>query len=187
MKAILIATTFAVLFLVFGGTVANAQYVVSSANRAKLNGPTVTFNGKQTLLWNSSSSSLPQARNYFLAFPLVGGVQVGETSPSGTTGECVALVKALVPAVGATSTWRRGEAVVGGNLPVGTAVATFKQVNGQWRYDGHAAVFRGYASGGKIKLWSQNWPYNYRCIIQHEISATNGSLSDPHRYYAIKH
>jgi len=171
-------------------SVSARPYVVSSANLSRLNGPTVTFNGQQTLAWNSTSQQLPQSRRYFLQAPLSGGVQVGETSPSGTTGECVALPKALT-SVGATSTWRRGAAVVGGNVPVGTVVATFKLQNGQWRYanDGscHAAVFRGYGSSGRIKLWSQNWPLNYRCIIKHEIGSTNNGVSDPRRYFVVTH
>jgi hypothetical protein len=85
---------------------------------------------------------IPEARS-LQGHPLVG------------KGECVELIKQMVPGLIGHSTedWRPGAHVLDTeNLPVGTAIATF--VNGRFprRNTGqHAALFLGYA--GKAALW----------------------------------
>lgn len=171
---------FAILTMMVCATVAttaSAQpYVASSSIRQKLNGAYGTSNGRQYLLWNSTTSSLPQSRSYFVGIPLTPGVQCGES------GQCVALVKSLCGAP-ATSQWRRGQAVLGNNIATGTAIATF---GSDGRYDGgHAAIYRGSSGSNTILLWSQNWFNSFQCIARHSISSTSGSVSDPRRYYVI--
>jgi hypothetical protein len=75
----------------------------------------------------------------------IGGTLVG-------SGSCVALPQTLVPAVGNTSLWRRGEAVVGNKtiLP-GTLVATF-ETNGKYlsnEHDNHAAIYIAQVTAGE--------------------------------------
>jgi hypothetical protein len=72
------------------------------------------------------------------------------TEPKGS-GSCVALPQTLVPAVGNTSLWRRGDAVVGNKtiLP-GTLVATF-ETDGKYHsnaHDNHAAIYIGEVKEG---------------------------------------
>ncbi|CCG42753.1 BPSL0067 family protein [Magnetospirillum molischianum] len=75
----------------------------------------------------------------------------GDTAINGGK-ECVALIKAVVPEVGATKTWYRGEDIQGdGNPPLkpGTAIAIASGWNAQGGYDSksrgnHAAIFVGY-------------------------------------------
>jgi hypothetical protein len=67
------------------------------------------------------------------------------------SGSCVALPQTLVPALGHTSTWRRGDAVVGNKtiLP-GTVVATF-ETDGKYHsraHDNHAAIFIAEVTAG---------------------------------------
>jgi len=71
---------------------------------------------------------------------------------SAGSGQCVALAKAVQPAIGPTSTWRGGDAVQGNTaLQPGTVIATFNRAN---RYanalDGssHAAIYLGQTQQG---------------------------------------
>ena len=68
------------------------------------------------------------------------------------SGQCVALVRANTPAIGATANWVRGEAVQGNtSLPPGTAIATFTP-SGRYAnaVDGssHAAIYLGQNAQG---------------------------------------
>ncbi len=67
--------------------------------------------------------------------------------------QCVGLVKAAVPEIGATPNWREGEKIVGpGDPPLkpGTAIATFDKDGKYANISGesHAAIFLGYGTQG---------------------------------------
>jgi hypothetical protein len=67
------------------------------------------------------------------------------------SGSCVALPQTLVPALGHTSTWRRGDAVAGNKAILsGTVVATF-ETDGKYHsnnHDNHAAIYISEVTAG---------------------------------------
>jgi len=73
------------------------------------------------------------------------------------TGHCVALIQTAAHAPH-TRAWRRGSKVRGGNVPTGTAIATFGKTSGKYenKTDGssHAAIFIEEQSGG-ISVFDQ--------------------------------
>jgi hypothetical protein len=61
-------------------------------------------------------------------------------------GQCVSYVKAVTPALPATSEWGKGDLVKGSlNLVKGTVIATF---DADGHYFGHAAIYEGQTSKG---------------------------------------
>ncbi len=73
--------------------------------------------------------------------------------------ECVGLVKAAVPEIGSTKTWREGERIIGPEDPPlepGTAIATFDESGRYANKSGesHAAIFMKYDTvGGQQGIW----------------------------------
>jgi hypothetical protein len=115
--------------------------------------------------------------------------------------ECVALVKAVVPEIGPTSQWHRGEDIQGdGNPPLKPGTAIASGWNAQDGYSSnetgnHAAIFLGweYDSGGRIsgmKILDQ-WAARRRAdgTIRAEKAASVRTipLDDARKYSVIKH
>jgi hypothetical protein len=103
-------------------------------------------------------------------------------------GQCVAYVQ---QASGApqTSLWRRGELVKGGNVPQGTAIATFDPTGDYGNHvDGrsHAAIFHERLPEGLL-VWDQwfNHPVEPRVIRFH--NGDGAPANDGAEFYVIEH
>lgn len=102
------------------------------------------------------------------------------------TGHCVPFVRAVTGAPH-TSAWRRGPRARGGNLPTGTAIATF-DANGRYENDitgrSHAAVLIAENSDGLL-VWDQ-WigqPVHQR-VIRYRGGA-GSAVNDGDAFFAI--
>ncbi|MSU78511.1 MAG: hypothetical protein EXS16_10505 [Gemmataceae bacterium] len=165
---------------------ANASYVAPSSSLQLLAcGPYACYGTLPYLAYNPNGCALPGANPYSIPGCSVTGTRVG------TTTQCVAFARTVTgaPATGGSGeNWRRGKQVVGGNVPVGTLIATFvwNQQLGRYVYSGHTCVFRGYGSSGSLLAWSQNWPAGLGCVVAHSISGNSGGVTDPRSYYVVE-
>jgi hypothetical protein len=96
-----------------------------------------------------------------------------------------------------TSNWKKGTSVIGNNIAVGTAIATFVGPNNS--YDGgsykHCGIFAGYGTQNGVSgfyMWEQN-TYNKNTQnqnidpIRRAFYATNGSgVTDADNYFIIR-
>lgn len=108
------------------------------------------------------------------------------------TGDCVELIKQLVPGLighSAHLEWRAGKRVLDTeDLPVGTAIATF--VNGRYPNNNtgqHAAIFLGY--DGKTAIWVMDqWKndiYKPRVSARLIYAGRPGSMSNSAEYFYV--
>jgi hypothetical protein len=106
----------------------------------------------------------------------------------GESEHCVALVKHAA-GLGATPTWRRGERVLGGNVPSGTVIATFT-TDGLYANatDGssHAAVYLEETPRGSLRVLDQwlDHPASERVI--RDKAGAGRAADDASRYYVVE-
>jgi hypothetical protein len=114
----------------------------------------------------------------------------------GTSQQCVALVQALAPDVGKTTTWVQGTQVQGStDLAIGTPIATFLGPNGT--YSGtnqHAGLYMGQDSGGMYILeqyapsaTAPGAPSQVRYIPWSGVSGSSSAINQGQNYYVITH
>jgi hypothetical protein len=111
-------------------------------------------------------------------------------------GQCVAYVQAATQA-GHTSGWRRGEIVMGANLAIGTAIATFDEA-GRYINDthgkSHAAIYLGQDAAGiqVLDQWVSRTPGTHELKVQpvhqRSVSFQNRAkpVNDGRNYYVIE-
>src|ERR1051325_852139 len=161
---------------------AMASYVAPSTSLQILTGgPYAWYGTLPYLTYLPNGWRLPSANRYCIPGCAAAGTQVGSTT------QCVAFARTVTgaPPTGASGeAWRRGRQVVGGNVAVGTLIATFvwSPQFGRYVYSGHTCVFRGYGANGSILAWSQNWPSGLGCVVAHSITGANGGATDPRSY-----
>ncbi len=118
-----------------------------------------------------------------------GNTRVADTSGS-YSGECVSFVKSLAnTAVPPVSQWRKSTKVMGNNIAIGTAIATFR--NGSTyvgtadpRTTDHAGFFAGYVGNG-FQIYDQNY-VSPTLVGRHNIFATGaGNSTDANMYYVL--
>jgi len=117
--------------------------------------------------------------------------------------QCVELARAMVHSHETVRSWRRGENVMGGNMPLGTPMATFMDRKGHpsMRYDAggigapgnnttHALIFAGYNrdKDGKItgfRAYEQYKGSGGIHLRNYEVGNRRGGEKDAKNYYAI--
>jgi hypothetical protein len=110
------------------------------------------------------------------------GKYVGESQ------HCVSLVKHAA-GLGATPTWRRGERVLGGNVPSGAAIATFSS-DGRYENDvtgrSHACIFLSETAQGSLRVLDQwSWhPVAERVILDRR--GVGPAADDASRYWTVE-
>ncbi|GAB3407112.1 BPSL0067 family protein [Massilia agilis] len=116
------------------------------------------------------------------------------------SGQCVAFVQAATQ-VGPTRNWTRGKLVMGANLPVGTAIATFDE-QGRYANDthgrSHAAIYLGQTAVGirVLDQWShrKKQPDGTVKVVPHMVQERTiyfqpqslKEVDDGRKYYVIE-
>jgi hypothetical protein len=119
--------------------------------------------------------------------------QVKATHPHLSNEQCVTLVREYTGMGGTVKDWRKGQNVLGGNMKVGTPIATFMSASGKQsdRYDAggigtpgagtsHAALFGGYTRDKDGQITGIN------VIEQYAYSGRPGQQKGPHiQHYGV--
>jgi hypothetical protein len=110
---------------------------------------------------------------------------VGETVGNG---QCVAYVQRAAGAP-QTTIWKRGKLVKGGNIPQGTAIATFDRDGTYGNHvDGrsHAAIFHEELPEG-LSVWDQWLHHPVATRIIHFRSGGGLAVNDGDQFHVIEH
>ena len=108
--------------------------------------------------------------------------------------QCWDLVAYVTGQKGSTTNWKRGANVMSsGNIPIGTAIATFLGPNGSYdnfvngKYVQHTGIFAGYGTENGVSgfyIWDQNW--NSRPVQKHFIRTGGSGTSNANNYHVIQ-
>ncbi|MGA9377730.1 MAG: BPSL0067 family protein [Phormidium sp.] len=106
--------------------------------------------------------------------------------------QCWDLVAYVTGQTGLTTNWQRGTNVMSsGNIPIGTAIATFLGPNGSYdtpsAANQHTGIFAGYGTQNGVSgfyIWDQNWSSGP--VQKHFIRTGGSGTSNASNYHVIR-
>jgi hypothetical protein len=105
--------------------------------------------------------------------------------------QCWDLVAYVTGQRGLTKNWKRGANVMSsGNIPIGTAIATFLGPGGSYDNGGtqHTGIFAGYGNQNGVSgfyIWQQNWPTG-SSVQKGFIKASGSGVYNANNYHVIQ-